>query len=178
MIYELDLDEFLWSVRLYSVCFSWGSRSKSFFFCYFLQTSWLFQQSVTIAVFLVSSPLRKLSSAAFEILVVRAPGTTTKVAGQPKIMIQLSEGQPQICSQNSPNSRIYLYQNLVPSMDNHKVGLTTRNCNHLFVLNSNAGLQYFTRYDKNNIKITASRIAIGLYNIFGDVCLRPCFTKT
>ncbi len=31
---------------------------------------------------------------AFEILVVRAPGTTKKVAGQPIILMWLSDGQP------------------------------------------------------------------------------------
>ncbi len=31
---------------------------------------------------------------AFEISVVRAPGTTKKIAGQPKILMQLSDGQP------------------------------------------------------------------------------------
>ncbi len=38
----------------------------------------------------------KGSWAAFEILVVRAPGTTKKVAGQPKILMQLFDGQPSI----------------------------------------------------------------------------------
>ncbi len=33
-------------------------------------------------------------ASAFEILVVRAPGTTKNVAGQPKILMQLSDGQP------------------------------------------------------------------------------------
>ncbi len=36
----------------------------------------------------------KLGKAAFENSVVRAPGTTKKVAGQPKILMWLSNGQP------------------------------------------------------------------------------------
>ncbi len=43
-------------------------------------------------------PTRKVENryfpAAFEILVVRAPGTTKKVNGQPKILMRLSDGQP------------------------------------------------------------------------------------
>ena len=37
-----------------------------------------------------------MSIPAFEKLVVRAPGTTKRVAGQPEIMMQLSDGQPYI----------------------------------------------------------------------------------
>ncbi len=46
--------------------------------------------------------------AAFEILVVRVPGTTTKITGQPKVLMQLSDGQPLLfipCSMyGQPNS--------------------------------------------------------------------------
>ncbi len=39
-------------------------------------------------------PITTMLCTAFEILVVRAPGTTKNVAGQPKILMQLSDGQP------------------------------------------------------------------------------------
>ena len=82
--------------------------------------------------------------AVFEILVVRAPGTTTKVAGQPKILTQLSDGQPEILTPQlwKWNPAIIVY--LVPCTDNQKQGWTTRNCSLfvrgtaiLFFLNSN-----------------------------------------
>ncbi len=63
---------------------------------------------------------------AFEISVVRAPGTTKQVAGQPKILMWLSDWQP---SNSCPSCEIRPHWRCSKYTDNQKLGQTIRNWN-------------------------------------------------
>ncbi len=69
---------------------------------------------------------------AFKILVVRAPRTTRKVAGQPKILINVVVRWTTI-NFHAPAVNITYQAYLVPSTDNQKLGRTTWNLYNVIV---------------------------------------------